>query len=76
MVITKTAIETTSVAHPAAAPSFRCLPERVSGTPILRDILDFAADIPKSRLQEKPPLFIMRFPILRSADEMILQHIY
>jgi len=46
------------VAQPAAAPNLRCLPDLVSGTPIFRDIRDFAADIPRSRFQEKPPLFI------------------
>jgi hypothetical protein len=49
-----------SVEHPAAAPSFRCLPDLVSGMPIFLDILDFAADMPVSLFHEKPPLFTER----------------
>ena len=41
-----------------AAPSLRCLPERVNGIPICLEIRDFAAEIPRNLFQEKPPLFI------------------
>lgn len=52
-------IDTIVIAHPNAAPSFLCLPERVRGMPIDRDILDFAAEIPNNRFQENPPKLIM-----------------
>jgi len=39
--------------QPAAWPHFLCLPCFVSGTPILRDILFFAAEIPTALFQEK-----------------------
>lgn len=47
------------VAQPAVAPTLRYLPDRVSGIPIYLDNLDFAVEMPKSRLQDKPPLFIL-----------------
>lgn len=40
------------------APSFLCLPDLVNGIPISLEILALKAEIPKSRLQEKPPQFI------------------
>ena len=40
------------------APIFLCLPDLVRGTPIFLEILDFKAEIPRNRFQEKPPRFI------------------
>lgn len=40
------------------APILRCLPDRVKGTPILREIFALRDDNPMKRRQEKPPLFI------------------
>lgn len=45
------------------APSLRCLPERDNGIPISRDILALKAEIPKKRLQENPPLFIVSYSL-------------
>jgi len=53
-----------NVAHPNAAPAFLCLPDLVNGMPILRESLDFAAEIPSARFQEKPP----RLTILISSS--------
>ena len=39
-------------------PIFLSRPLLVSGMPMVREILDFAAEIPKNRFQEKPPKFI------------------
>jgi len=50
-------LEVTFAVNAAAAPNFRCLPDRVIGIPIPLDILDFAAEMPKSRFQENPPRF-------------------
>jgi len=41
-----------------------CLPEHVRGMPICLESRDFAVDMPSRRFQEKPPLFIVCFPIL------------
>ena len=38
-----------------------------NGTPILRETLDFAAEIPDSLFQENPPLFIIVFFYFISA---------
>lgn len=43
---------------PKSLPNFRCLPDLVSGTPMDLEILDLAAEMPSSRLQLKPPMFI------------------
>ena len=40
------------------APIFLCLPDRVSGMPIRLEILALKAEMPRKRLQEKPPRFI------------------
>jgi hypothetical protein len=48
--------------HPApvtALPIFRCRPLLVSGIPIDRESLDFAAEMPTARFHENPPLFIL-----------------
>ncbi len=42
------------------APIFRCLPDRVNGIPMYREILDLNAEIPKNLCQENPPLFIVK----------------
>jgi hypothetical protein len=54
--------------HPAAAPNFRCLPERVSGTPICLDSLPFAADKPTARFHEKdmPGIRLFLLPTISS----------
>jgi hypothetical protein len=51
--------KTIQTKQPRAAPTFRCLPERVSGIPILRESRAFAAEMPINLLQENPPLFIL-----------------
>jgi hypothetical protein len=38
--------------QPNACPAFRCLPPRVKGMPIAREIFPFAAEIPTARFQE------------------------
>ncbi len=49
------------IQHPTAFPIFRCRPERVRGSPILRLSFPFADDIPIARFQLKlNPYF---FPI-------------
>jgi len=47
--------------QPMAAPNLRCRPDLVRGIPIFRLSLVFAAEMPKARFQEKPPLFIGLF---------------
>jgi hypothetical protein len=47
--------------QPIARPTFRCLPERVSGIPMAREIFPFAEEMPSARFQENEnPYF---FPI-------------
>lgn len=41
--------------QPAAAPIFRCLPDRVQGTPVALEIRDFAVDMPTALFHENPP---------------------
>ncbi len=38
--------------QPIAWPNLRCLPDRVRGIPIARDIFPFAEEIPSARFQE------------------------
>lgn len=45
-------------------PVFRSRPERVSGTPIFREILPFAADAPMARRHENDAPYVRRFAIL------------
>jgi hypothetical protein len=40
------------------APIFLCLPDLVSGIPMLLEILALNAEMPRNRLQENPPRFI------------------
>ena len=45
--------------HPIARPTFRCLPERVSGIPVAREIFPFAAEMPSARFHENEnPYFL------------------
>lgn len=53
--------------HPIDAPNFRCLPVRVNGIPIRLEILALAADIARSRLHEKPPVFMVVARVSESA---------
>jgi hypothetical protein len=47
--------------QPAIRPTFRCLPERVSGIPRLLDIFPFAEEMPKARLHDQEnPNFVLR----------------
>lgn len=52
----------TGTRQPMSAPILRCRPDLVRGMPIFRLSLVFAAEMPKARFQEKPPLFIGLFP--------------
>jgi len=40
------------IQHPTARPIFRRLPERLNGMPVLREIRDFAEEIPVARFHE------------------------
>lgn len=51
-----------------SAPIFRCLPEFVSGTPTEREILDFAAVIPRSRRREKLKPNLPILPLFLDGD--------
>lgn len=53
--------------QPKAFPIFRWRPARVSGTPICLDNLDFGADKPLARFQEKPGI-PLRLPIASSLS--------
>ena len=52
------------VIHPTAVPALRCLPERVRGIPIAREIRAFSAEIPIARFQLKDrpgiPVLLLR----------------
>jgi hypothetical protein len=52
----------TGTRQPMSAPILRCRPDLVKGMPILRESRAFAAEMPKARFQENPPLFIGLFP--------------
>jgi hypothetical protein len=61
---------TSEMRHPPPVtirPILRCRPLLVSGIPILLEILDFAAEIPTARFQEKPPLFTLPLESDRSS---------
>ena len=47
------------IRQPMAAPILRCRPDLVKGMPICRLILALAWEIPRNRVQEKPPLFMI-----------------
>ena len=47
------------------APIFLCLPDLVSGMPICLEILALKAEMPRNRLQEKPPRFILKTQTIR-----------
>lgn len=59
---------TRRVIQPIAAPSLRCLPERVNGIPVFLEILDLTAEIPSNLFQENPPLFIETSNIVQSHN--------
>jgi hypothetical protein len=45
--------------QPAARPTLRCRPERVNGTPVLRDIFPFMPEMPEARFHENEnPCFL------------------
>ena len=53
------AAATIMMQQPMALPIFLCLPERVSGIPMAREILPFAEDIPSARFHEnEKPYFL------------------
>lgn len=53
------------IQQPAERPTLRCLPDRVSGIPIARDSLPFAAEMPTARFHEKEnPYFLPISPPL------------
>ena len=54
---------------PAMRPAFLCRPDRVSGTPMVRDIFPFVADTPVSRLHDReiPYLFRLTMSLLSLA---------
>jgi hypothetical protein len=55
----------TGIRQPMSAPILRCRPDLVRGIPIFRLSLALAAEMPKARFQEKPPLFMVVGYILR-----------
>jgi len=54
--------KTNIVLYPIIFPILRCRPDLVKGTPIFREILDFAAEMPTALFHEKPPLFAIVKP--------------
>lgn len=57
--------------HPSDLPNFRCLPERVSGTPSLRESLPLAADNPLALFHDhENPNFLLRRPIGISLQDV------
>jgi hypothetical protein len=58
----------TGTKHPSIDPILRCLPDLVKGMPILRDSLDFAAEIPRNLFQENPPRFMRWVPVKGFLD--------
>jgi hypothetical protein len=52
----------TGIRHPIAAPALRCLPDLVKGIPVFLDIRDLAAETPRKRFHENPPLLAIIIP--------------
>ncbi len=53
--------------HPVALPILRCLPDRVSGTPISRESFAFSLDIPIARFHENDSPGIIFFLLIVAA---------